>query len=77
MARALHAYGEPIVSDAQGKKHDWRIELIAKLASLQQADGHWVGYEKYMEDNPMIVTPYSVLALQEAVQDLKDHPVKP
>jgi len=73
-ARALRAYGEPIITDAQGNKHDWRIELIDKLATLQKPDGSWVGDAKWMENNPTIVTSFAVLALQEAMADLKEHP---
>jgi squalene-hopene/tetraprenyl-beta-curcumene cyclase len=75
-ARALHAYGEPIVTDAQGSKHDWRIELIDKIASLQKPDGSWVGESKWMENNPTVTTSFAVLALQEAMADLKEHPAK-
>jgi squalene-hopene/tetraprenyl-beta-curcumene cyclase len=74
-SRALHAYGEPIVTDAQGNKHDWRVELIDKIASLQKPDGSWVGESKWMENNPTIVTSFAVLSLQEAIADLKEHPV--
>ena len=42
-AHALDAYDEPIITDASGKAHDWRLELIDKLASLQKDDGSWVG----------------------------------
>ncbi len=73
-ARALRAYGEPIVTDAQGNKHDWRVELIDKLASLQKPDGSWVGQAKWMESNPTIVTSFAVLSLQEAMADLKERP---
>ncbi|MBA3273971.1 MAG: terpene cyclase/mutase family protein [Chthoniobacterales bacterium] len=73
-ARALNAYDEPVITDAKGKKHDWRVELIDKLASLQQPDGSWVGEKRWMEGNPVLVTSYAVLALQEAQADLKEHP---
>jgi squalene-hopene/tetraprenyl-beta-curcumene cyclase len=76
LARALRAYGSPAVVDGHGKSHDWRVELIDKLGSLQKPDGSWAGDKRWMEDNPVLVTAYVVLALQEAQQDLKDHPVK-
>jgi squalene-hopene/tetraprenyl-beta-curcumene cyclase len=76
LARALNAYDQPTITDASGKAHDWRVELIAKLASRQQPDGSWVGDKRWMEDNPVLVTSYAVLALQEAMEDLKQHPVK-
>ncbi|MGB7159523.1 MAG: prenyltransferase/squalene oxidase repeat-containing protein [Tepidisphaeraceae bacterium] len=76
LARALNAYDQPTLSDPTGKLHDWRIELIAKLASLQQEDGSWAGDKRWMEDNPVLVTSYAVLALQEALEDLNQHPLK-
>jgi len=76
LARALHAYGEPIITDAQGNKHDWRVELIQKLAEQQQPDGSWTGQQKWMENKPILSTAYAVLALQEAQEDLKAHPAK-
>ena len=66
MARALNVYDEPTITDAQGKKHDWRVELAAKLASLQKPDGSWQGEKKWFEDNNVLSTAYAVLALQEA-----------
>jgi len=74
MARALNAYDEPTVVDAQGKKHDWRAELVDKLASLQRPDGSFAGEKRFMEDNPVLVTAYTAIALAETLQDLKEHP---
>jgi squalene-hopene/tetraprenyl-beta-curcumene cyclase len=76
-ARALSAYGEPIVTDAQGNKHDWRIELAARLVAKQNPDGSWAGEKQWMESNPMIATPLALLALEEAKADLKAHPINP
>ena len=73
-AHALDAYDEPVITDASGKPHDWRIELIDKLATLQKEDGSFVGEKRWMEDNPVLTTAYVVLALQEAKRDLKEHP---
>lgn len=75
LARALNVYDQPIITDPQGNRHDWRIELITKLASLQRPDGSWLNeHDKWMEGNPVLVTAYSVLALQEAQRNLKNHP---
>jgi squalene-hopene/tetraprenyl-beta-curcumene cyclase len=74
MAKALHVYGEPIIIDTAGHKHDWRAELSAKLATLQHPDGSFVGEKKWMEDNPVLVTAYTALALEEIRHDLKEHP---
>jgi len=76
MARALHVYGEPIIVDAKGVKHDWRVELAAQLAALQKEDGSWQGEQKWFEDNKVLATSYVVLALQEIQKDLKARPVK-
>jgi len=74
LARALHAYGQPLIVDPQGNRHDWRIELIDKLASLQNPDGSFIGDKRWMEDNPIIATSFAVLAIQEAQRDLKQRP---
>jgi squalene-hopene/tetraprenyl-beta-curcumene cyclase len=73
MAKALHAYGSPTITDAAGRAHDWRAELAAKIASLQQPDGSLVGQRKWMEDNPVLVTGYAMLALEEIRKDLREH----
>jgi squalene-hopene/tetraprenyl-beta-curcumene cyclase len=74
MARALNAYDEPTIADAQGGSHDWRVELIDKLLSLQKPDGSWVGEKRWMEDNAILTTSYVVLSLEQTLQDLKEHP---
>jgi squalene-hopene/tetraprenyl-beta-curcumene cyclase len=76
LGRALNAYDQPVITDSQGTRHDWRVELIDKLIALQNPDGSWVGEQRWMENNPVLVTSYTVLALQEAVADLKQHPVQ-
>ncbi len=66
-AKALAAYGEPVIVDAEGRRHNWREELCTKLLSLQRKDGSWVNEaDRWWESNPYLVTAYSVLALQEA-----------
>lgn len=77
LARALNAYNEPTITDPQGHAHDWRTELIAKLASLQQPDGSFKGEAKWYEDNPVLVTSYVLLTIQNAQADLKEHPPTP
>jgi squalene-hopene/tetraprenyl-beta-curcumene cyclase len=76
MARALAAFGEPVLMDDSGTPHDWRVEMTAKIASLQRPDGSWAGEKRWMEDNPVLATSYNVLALEEIVEDLKKHPAK-
>jgi len=76
LARALGAYNEPIIVDPQGNKHDWRVELINKMETLQKPNGSFVGEKKWMEDNANLITAFAVLSLQEAMADLKEHPPK-
>jgi squalene-hopene/tetraprenyl-beta-curcumene cyclase len=76
LARTLNAYDEPTITDKAGNKHDWRVELINKLATLQKPDGSWVGQQKWMEDNPVLVTAYTVIALEEARHDMEEHAAK-
>ena len=64
----------PTLTDAKGQPHDWRVDLIAKLSTLQRPDGSFAGDKKWMESNPDLVTAYVVLALEEATQDLQQHP---
>jgi squalene-hopene/tetraprenyl-beta-curcumene cyclase len=77
MARAMDEFDQPVITDPQGKKHDWRIELVEKLVSLQKPDGSWVGDARWMESNPSLVTAYTLMALEEVQKDLKEHPAQP
>lgn len=63
-AKALDAIGEDLVVDQRGNSHDWRSELVAKLAELQRPDGSWInGNERWLEADPNLATGYSLLAL--------------
>ncbi len=75
-AKALHAYGEPVITDARGVKHDWRLELIQKLTTTQNPDGSWAGDKRWMESDPVLSTAYANMALEEAMADLKERPGK-
>lgn len=76
LARALNAYDQPVIKDPQGKEHDWRLEVIDKIASLQRPDGSWLGEQRWMENNAVLTTSYCLLALQEVAADLAEHPPK-
>ncbi len=68
-ARALRAWGEPVIADGKGVKHSWREDLCRKLISLQNKDGSWVNTaDRWYEGNPALVTAYAVLALQTALE---------
>jgi len=66
-AKALGSYGENPLTDARGVAHNWKAELRDRLAALQNPDGSWVNQKAgdYLENNPLVVTTYGVLALQE------------
>ena len=67
----MNLFDEPIVSTRDGAV-DWRVALIDKAATIQNDDGSFVGIKKWQEDNPILVTAYVVLALQEAREDLSE-----
>jgi squalene-hopene/tetraprenyl-beta-curcumene cyclase len=70
LAKGLAVNGEPVFSDQKNNRHDWRVELIAKLAAEQKPDGSFMGDRKWMEDNPVVATSLAMFALQDAMRDL-------
>jgi len=70
-AKAHTAYGEPTVTTAEGTTHNWRVDLINKLAATQKEDGHWVNdaHGRYMESLPELVTAYSLISLENALAE--------
>jgi squalene-hopene/tetraprenyl-beta-curcumene cyclase len=66
-AKSMTAYGQAVITDDKGVQHEWRKELIAKLASLQRPDGSWANdADRWYENDPVLVTCYAILALEEA-----------
>ena len=64
VAKSLAAAGVKELTDANGKKHDWRSELVAELAKRQLRDGSWVNTaSRWMEGDPALVTGYALLTL--------------
>ncbi|MFB3040190.1 MAG: prenyltransferase/squalene oxidase repeat-containing protein [Candidatus Poribacteria bacterium] len=67
MAKALSVYADPIIVDAKGTRHDWYRELAGKLISEQTPQGFWKNdASRWMERDPVLVTSYSILALEIA-----------
>lgn len=63
-AKTLELIGEDTVTDAKGVEHDWRAELVTKLASMQQPNGSWVNpADRWYEGDPNLVTAYALQAL--------------
>ncbi len=77
-ARALSAWGEDTIVDGKNVPHNWRVDLIEKLISLQREDGSWVNEaDRWYEGNPHLVTAYAILALQTAVEEREGHSPSP
>ena len=63
-AKTLDVAGVDSVADLDGKKHNWRADLIAQLESLQGKDGSWTNpADRWYEGDPNLVTAYSLMAL--------------
>ncbi len=67
MAKALTLaeVGEKLTL-ADGSSVNWREKLAVKLFDQQKQDGSWIneGSSRWKEDNPVLVTAYSLLALE-------------
>ncbi len=71
-ARALAAWGLPTVETigegGAAEQRDWANDLIDQLKTMQNADGSFRSVdERWMENNPVLITAYSLVALQNAV----------
>lgn len=66
MPKALAAANVSTLKLADGKEADWRKDLGEKLLALQRSDGSWQNDNgRWMESNPVLVTAYVVLALEQ------------
>jgi squalene-hopene/tetraprenyl-beta-curcumene cyclase len=66
-AKTLSVLGQPTLTDAQGKTHNWREDLIRQLAKLQRDNGSWVNRaDRWYEGDPNLVTAYSLMSLSHA-----------
>ena len=63
-AKALSALQVDYLEDAEGNRHDWRKELVERLAQLQKENGSWLNTaDRWYEGDPNLVTAYSLMAL--------------
>lgn len=77
-AKALSAWGAPVLIDGAGERHHWSRELADHLGALQRKDGSWVNSEpRWWEADPVLVTGYCVLALDFAYPWLEREPKAP
>lgn len=68
-AKALDAWGDPVVVDARGKPHHWRVDLCRKLILLQRPDGSWINEaDRWLEGDANYVTGLTIQTLQTAVR---------
>jgi squalene-hopene/tetraprenyl-beta-curcumene cyclase len=68
-AKALKAVGETFITDAQGRRHNWREDLGQKLISLQHAEGYWVNtVPDEMQDNKVVVTAFTMSAIEAILE---------
>jgi squalene-hopene/tetraprenyl-beta-curcumene cyclase len=66
MAKSLNAYGNEIITDQSGTDRAWRYDLADQLLKIQSPEGFWVNENgRWWENNPVLVTAYSILALEE------------
>ena len=66
MAKTLAAAHLPTLDGPGGKKIDWRSELSTKVLSSQREDGSWINEtSRWMENEPILVTCYAVMTLEQ------------
>ncbi|MDB4144048.1 hypothetical protein N9733_11380 [Akkermansiaceae bacterium] len=66
MAKTLAAANMPTLDGTDGLKIDWRSELAAKVLSTQREDGSWINEtSRWMENEPILVTCYAVMTLEQ------------
>ena len=71
MAKALNAAGIDKLKLEDGSEADWRSDLAGKLLSSQRENGSWVNDNgRWMESNPVLVTAYTVMALEEIYRSI-------
>jgi len=67
LTRALSAANVDAIPQQGGGTLAWREALIRKVISLQKTDGSWVNdNNRWWENDPVLVTSYSLLALEFA-----------
>ena len=71
MAKALAIYGDPVLVDDKGMRHNWPKELGEHLASLQASEGFWSNAsERWMEGIEVLSTSYTLVALSICKEEL-------
>ena len=73
MSKALSTAGIDELKTKDGKSVNWRDALARKLLNTQAADGSWKNDKaaRWMEGDPVLVTGYTLLALEHLYHALK------
>lgn len=72
MAKALSVAGVETLKTKDGKTVDWRNELTRHLLNTQKPDGSWLNDTgRWMENDPVLVTAYTLLALEHVHRTLR------
>ncbi|MGB6220576.1 prenyltransferase/squalene oxidase repeat-containing protein [Haloferula sp.] len=75
MSKALAAAGIDRLPLEGGGSADWRKDLASKLLAKQREDGRWVNDNgRWMESNPVLVTAYTVMALEQIYHSIPGKP---
>lgn len=73
MAKALTAANIDKLKLENGTEADWRKDLGEKLLSVQRENGSWINDSgRWMESNPVLVTAYTVLALEQVYDSIPE-----
>lgn len=69
MAKTLDVYGQKILTDKNGKAHDWALDLSTHLLTQQHPDGSWFNTNaRHWENQPGLVTSYTLIALSYCIK---------
>jgi squalene-hopene/tetraprenyl-beta-curcumene cyclase len=63
MAKCLSVLEIDQLVDMEGRKHDWRADILAALANRQKPNGNWLGFDHWLERDPNLDTGYALMAL--------------
>ena len=72
MAKALSLARVKQLKTPEGKIINWKKLLALKIMSTQKRDGSWIneGSNRWMEDDPVLVSAYSLLTLEYIFREL-------
>lgn len=72
MAKALAISGTKELVAPDGRRIDWKKDLVLEVMGRQKRDGSWINEEsnRWLEDDPVLVTAYSLLTLQHVYRAL-------